>query len=532
MSAEQVPGGGARSVKEVLDLTLAQAREAGRDDLVLRLTAARRLLMRRTLQVRVNGSPRQGKSALIESLMLGPSPDVVTYEEVAPADAAGRLGSEIELAHAELYVTRASGVLTGAEVEDLRAAQDRCPNVIVVMTKIDECEGWDDVLARNRALIAEAGIGVEVRAVSAVWRMQAGWSGDEALADRSGLLALKADLVALSADAERPAVQAAVGHVLAALAELEKMLRRRRATLSAVEGPERLREQLWILERQAEALRISSARCPVVISGNCAALQGDVGLELRQRMQGVGSELDRALLGSNPVRKWPELTSWLYDLLTFEARLNREFAFDGAARVSGGTAHQLVVSEAHRVTGSQVAAPVAFPQPPDVHIALPKISPINITVVFGVLMRGWVGFAIFFTLSAAAKLHLPAVVSLVPMLLMAGLGCIEERRRWRERRRGHASAALRGYISDVTARVNKDGNDLVRGVEAELREAYGGWFERARDAVAADRVRTQRDLRAIERSPTLLGEVDDRLRDYAELKRRARGVMPARLLAR
>ena len=146
-------------------------------------------------------------------------------------------------------------------------------------------------------------------------------------------------------------------------------------------------------------------------------------------------------------------------------------------------------------------------------------------------MRVWVGFAIFFTLSAAAKLHLPPVVSAVPMLIMATVGTLDERRRWRERRRAHASTALRGYISDVTARVNKDANDLVRGVETELRESYGSWFEREREALATERAAAQRDLRAIERSPKLLGEIKDRLRDYAELKRRASGVIPARLLA-
>lgn len=534
MSAEQAPGGSARSAREVLDLTLAQAREADRDDLVLRLTAARRLLMRHGLQVRVTGLPGQGKSALIEALTLAPTRDAVAYEEAGSTALCGPgavPGRDVELAHVELYVTGAAGPLSGPEVEDLRRAQDRCPNIILVMTKIDQNVGWREVLEQNRALLRDAGICVEMAAVSAVWRMQAGWSGDQDQAARSGVPALRADLGELSADVERPAVQAAVQHTLTALAELEQMLQQRRTTLSGVGGPERARELVYYLEQRAEALRVTAARCPVVISANCAALQGDVALDLRQRMQGLNVELDQALQRSSPAREWPVVTAWLYELVAYEAGLNRNFAIAGGARVSALAAHQLGIAEPHQVAGTHLVNPGPLVPPPPAEIALPRVSPINITVVFGVLMRVWVGFAIFYTLVAAAKVQIAPVVSLVPMLLMAAIGTLEACGRWRDRRRAHASTALRGYIADVTARVNKDANDLVRGLETELREAYSGWFEREREAVGTQRAAAQRDLRAIERSPKLLGEIDNRLRDYAELKRRAGGIIPARLLA-
>jgi hypothetical protein len=533
MSAEQAPGGSARNVREVLDLTLAQAREADRDDLVLRLTAARRLLMRSELQVRVSGVPGQGKSALIEALMSGPISDAVTYEDVGSTTVgAGSMpGPDVECAHLELYVVGASRPLSDPEVEEVKRTQDRCPNIFLVMNRIDQNVDWRDVLEQNRSLLTGAGIYVEMPTVSAAWRMQAGWSGDRELADRSGVPALRAELGLLGADLERLSVQVAVHHVLTVLAELERMLKQRRVTLSAVGGLERARERYRLLEQRAEALRLSAARCPVVISGNAAALQGDIALDLRQRMQGLNRELDQTLQSSSPKRQWPALTGWLYELVIYEAELNRQCAIAGGARISATAAGQLGIAAPHQLAGTHMVGPGALDPPPAADVALPRVRPVNISVLFGVMMRVWVGFAIFFTLSAAAKLHPAPIAAVIPMLIMATLGTLEERRRWRERRRAHASTALRGYISDVTARVNKDGNDLVRGIESELRESYGGWFEREREALATQRAAAQRDLRAIERSPKLLGEIEDRLRDYAELKRRAKGIIPARLLA-
>lgn len=540
MSTEQVPGGGVQSVREILDLTLARASEADRDDLVLRLTAVRRLLLCNTLQVLVTGAQRQGKSALIEALMLtpmsGPSLDAMNYRESRSTSNDGAAGpgsaGDVEPAHVVLFAAEAVRPLSAVEVEQLRGIQDRCPNLVLVLTMLDRNDGWREVLAQNRTLLSDAGIYVEVSAVSAVWRMRAQWSGDEGQANESGIPAVRADLEGMVADVERPAVQAAVHQTLAAVAELERMLVARRANLADAEGPERACVEVAVIERRAEALRTSAARCPALISGGCATVRGDIALDLRQRLQGVQNELDRALQRSNPGTDWAALTGWLFELVGFEAQLNREFALARGAHVSANLAREFAIAQPHTVSGARVAALPQLPQPPDAATGLPSTSPVNLTVVLGFVMKMWVGFAMFFTVVAVAKLHVAPVLSLVPMLLMAAIGALDERRRWLDRRRTHASAALRRYLGDVTARVNKDLAELVRAIESELHEAYGGRFGRQREVLAADHARAQRDLRGLERSPRVIGEIEDRLRDYAELRRRASGIMPARLLAR
>ncbi len=75
MSTQQASSTGVLRAEEVLDLTIAQASEAGRDDLVRRLSDARRLLVD-SAAVHAVGESQQGKSCLIEAL-------------IAPTDRAG-----------------------------------------------------------------------------------------------------------------------------------------------------------------------------------------------------------------------------------------------------------------------------------------------------------------------------------------------------------------------------------------------------------------------------------------------------------
>ena len=69
MSTQQASSSGVLRATEVLDLTIAQAHEAERNDLVQRLADARRLLVDSPVTVHLVGDPRQGKSSLMDALM-------------------------------------------------------------------------------------------------------------------------------------------------------------------------------------------------------------------------------------------------------------------------------------------------------------------------------------------------------------------------------------------------------------------------------------------------------------------------------
>ena len=205
--SERQPSASVQAAEELLDLAMGEASEARREDVQARLHATRRLLHDTRLRVQVAGGHRQGKSALIEALMMS------AREDARPA---GGFASRLDLvevpavgatvtpqqAHVVLFVSDSAAPLTGAELARLRAAVEGCPMTVFVQTKIDACAGWRDVLNRNIALMRDAGLSVETWVVSSVGRLRGGWTGDERLTVGSGLPALVGQLQMLWSDSE------------------------------------------------------------------------------------------------------------------------------------------------------------------------------------------------------------------------------------------------------------------------------------------------------------------------------------------
>ncbi|PVZ07664.1 dynamin family protein [Actinomycetospora cinnamomea] len=72
MSGKQAPSAAARHAVETLDLAVKGAKAYERDDLVQRLSSARRLLTDSTVTVHVVGEFKQGKSSLVNGLLTAP----------------------------------------------------------------------------------------------------------------------------------------------------------------------------------------------------------------------------------------------------------------------------------------------------------------------------------------------------------------------------------------------------------------------------------------------------------------------------
>jgi hypothetical protein len=72
MSGQQAPSGAARHALETLDLAIQGARAYEREDLAERLSSARRLLSDSTVMVHVVGEFKQGKSSLVNALLMAP----------------------------------------------------------------------------------------------------------------------------------------------------------------------------------------------------------------------------------------------------------------------------------------------------------------------------------------------------------------------------------------------------------------------------------------------------------------------------
>jgi hypothetical protein len=72
MSGQQAPSGATRHALETLDLAIQGARAYEREDLAERLSSARRLLTDSTVMVHVVGEFKQGKSSLVNALLMAP----------------------------------------------------------------------------------------------------------------------------------------------------------------------------------------------------------------------------------------------------------------------------------------------------------------------------------------------------------------------------------------------------------------------------------------------------------------------------
>ena len=72
MSGQQAPSGAARHALETVDLAIQGARAYEREDLAERLSSARRLLSDSNVMVHVVGEFKQGKSSLVNALLMAP----------------------------------------------------------------------------------------------------------------------------------------------------------------------------------------------------------------------------------------------------------------------------------------------------------------------------------------------------------------------------------------------------------------------------------------------------------------------------
>jgi predicted GTPase len=72
MSGQQAPSAAARHALETLELAIQGTRAYEREDLAERLSSARRLLTDSTVMVHVVGEFKQGKSSLVNALLMAP----------------------------------------------------------------------------------------------------------------------------------------------------------------------------------------------------------------------------------------------------------------------------------------------------------------------------------------------------------------------------------------------------------------------------------------------------------------------------
>lgn len=555
VSTQQASSNGVVQAMEILDLTIAHAHEAERSDLVERLADARRLLVDAPVTVHVVGGPQQGKSSLMgvltgsagaavparrrptdrsdEARIDLPAGQLVMVE-AAPMSAGAlppTAGPErIGRAHAVLFVSDASSELTSAEIECLRTMQDLCPTIIFVLTKIDGSLQWRQLLERDKALLNEAGIGVETMAVSATLGTQGQRAGDDELTRMSGVARVLEALDRIAADAEQTSLRAVANHVLFALDQLAEMLQAHRSRLVRPGRSAQARAASRLAEERLDDVRTSSVRWQKLLRDSFANVTSDVDFDLRQRMQAVLAQAEHTIEHSDPAKNWDEFAGWLRRRLTSEAQANNDLAVTSSRNVSLEAAKHVALDEMHIIDPPQATIVTDLPTALTADEAL-GTSRVGISAVVNIVLRAYMGFVMFYLLTRLIELSLPMILSLVPTLLMGGLAVVEERNRRRDKRREQASTTVRSYITDFSMRVTKESRDLLRQLEQDLRDAYGARSEQMQRSLTDTRNLSQRTLKELEQAPALLRQIDTDVALLGNLRARATAIIPTALLA-
>ena len=545
MSSQELESASVRDAYEILELTMAEADEARRADLLARLSDARGLLEDSKVRVLVVGGPKQGKSALIEALLVsrrdaaGEAPSEISrLMMVEPDPPAGGVSSPAALvdrwnpalAHAVLFVSDASAVLTRAEIDQLRRIQDLCPTIMFVLTKIDHAPHWYHVLEQDQALLRDAGVGVETWAVSSVARLRGEYSGDANLTESSGIPALRSHLEGLCADHERTGLRAVAHHTLAVLAQLRQMLHQRRATLARPGSLENARAQAQAVEQRLTALRDRTVRWPAMLANAFATVHADTDLDLRRRIQTVRTDVEKAIAERRPTDEWEVVTHWLHQRLTQEAQQNREFAVQAAWNFSGRAVQHFGLAKPFLLDPNRTCPPTELAVVPSAERALPAEPVLTLASSMNILMRAWVGFIMYYLIAGIAHLTLPPLIGLGPAALLALTAIIEEHKNRLSRRRSQANSALHRYIDDASLKTSNDVSEVLRQVEQQLRESYGTHIDREQDALDTAEQKTQTTVEELEAAPGIVAEIDNGLRYYDELSQRASAMVASQMM--
>jgi len=224
-------------------------------------------------------------------------------------------------------------------------------------------------------------------------------------------------------------------------------------------------------------LRDRASRWRGQLRDNFSTLNSDVDFDMRRRIQNLHVAMENTVDGGDPGKNWEELTGWLRERLSSELEQNHRLAVRSIRTVSVSGARFLGLEE------SQIVDPPAPMAPTDLSVSLKKLPPPPggggaTGLAMNILLRAYLGFAMYFVLTNFTGLALPIVIGIGPALLLAGIAVQEERTRQVSSRRVTAKQVLRSYITEFGMYATKSSRDLLRQQEYDLRDGYEALVDR------------------------------------------------------
>ena len=417
--------------------------------------------------------------------------------------------SVVAEADALLMVSDATQELTTNELTFLKQATALCPNIALVMPKIDRTPHWRKVMEVNKKHLGNAGIAAKIFPVSADIRNRAMQARNTNLNAESGFPPLLEYLQTELAGKHEQFTRRLVAHnVSEALTQINDNLRAELAAHNPRTAAETLVE-LETAQRRAEELRRVQAHWQKTLNDGVSELMTDVEFDFRERTWAVLHEVNEIFEVADPQLIWEDFRNWLGARLTDAMAETYGWLEQRQARLAETVADQMP----QRSADLPAMEPIEPPDPLD-DVPHPKLPTGADYKKFDQVLTGlrgsYGGVLMFGLITTMANLPLMNVVSISAGVLLGSKSLKEEKDSRLRRRQAEARNNVQRYVEQVIFQVNKDGKDTVRGVHKALHRHFTRITEQAQLEVSQS---IQSIKRSAERSAV---DRDQRVRDIKQ----------------
>ena len=376
----------------------------------------------------------------------------------------------VPMAEAVIFVTDASQEFTAPELEFMQATRKLCPNMVVLVTKIDFYPAWRRIRDLNREHLDRLDIDAPILAASATLHHQAVASGDANLLGESGYPELSSFIrTTILGSAVQLSVAAAASDVRDVLDQLSAHFATRKHVLEDPDIAEAKTRELEQARARAEELKGRAARWQVTLGDAVQDLNTDVDHDLRERFRLITQEGDEALGNADPAAIWPEFEPWLYHRTAVEVLGNYELLQQRAREVVER------VGDHFEADAGSIEIAISDPTAALAQVgsrAELETEGRNLAGAALLGLRGGMGGMMMFGMLSSL-----VGVALGPVGI--GLGVVMGRKQLRDekmrnvaQRQMQARAAQRKYLDEATFRTGKESRDALKSIQRQIRDHF------------------------------------------------------------
>jgi GTPase SAR1 family protein len=383
----------------------------------------------------------------------------------------------LSLADAIIFVTDASQELTEPETAFLQQALTACPEVLVVVTKIDLYPEWQRILEIDRRHLAGRGITHNPIPVSSALRIEALSRTDPDLESESGIPDLHTAIRLQVIDgAKRRSGRRATDELRWGLNRLLEPIETELSILDDPQAAEAGMARLQATADQLKKLQEAGSRWSTLLNDGFTDLRSEVDYQLRTAVRTLLTNVDAQLEDLDPASDWENFTQEVQE--TMSIAVGEAFATidQGVVTISDQIAALLAQEE-------EVVPDLGGTDPLDVMAVWAgterELKTADGKRVTGALATGLTalrggssGMILLGMVGNLAGLALAAPVSVGVAALFGAKQVIDTRKTALKQRRQEARTVVRQYIDEVNLEVSNRTRQSIQDFHRTLRDHY------------------------------------------------------------